>query len=80
MEEERNYNNNNGRVAIITGSSRGIGKAIAREFADTGYSVVINALKKSQIKLLTIFQSTIRMVERWSAYQAIYPGSLFVCL
>jgi NAD(P)-dependent dehydrogenase (short-subunit alcohol dehydrogenase family) len=43
MEKIRNYSDNNGRVAIVTGSSRGIGKAIAREFANTGYSVVINA-------------------------------------
>lgn len=31
------------KVAIITGSSRGIGKAIAREFAKNGYSVVLNS-------------------------------------
>jgi 3-oxoacyl-[acyl-carrier protein] reductase len=46
MEEKSNNtnnDNNNERVAIVTGSSKGIGKAIATEFAKAGYSVVINA-------------------------------------
>lgn len=34
-----------GKVAIITGSSRGIGKAIALEFAKEGASIVINYSK-----------------------------------
>jgi glucose 1-dehydrogenase len=38
-----NNNNNNGKVAVITGSSKGIGKAIAKEFAKNGYSVVLNS-------------------------------------
>ena len=38
-----NNNNSNGNVAVITGSSKGIGKAIAREFAKNGYSVVLNS-------------------------------------
>ena len=36
-------NNDNINVAVITGSSKGIGKAIAREFAKNGYSVVLNS-------------------------------------
>ena len=36
--------------AVITGSSRGIGKAIAEEFAKNGYHVIINA-SKSEIEL-----------------------------
>lgn len=35
--------NNNVKVAIVTGSSRGIGKAIAKEFAKNGYSVMLNS-------------------------------------
>ncbi len=40
---ESNKDNNKGRVAVITGSSRGIGKAIAAEFFKSGYSLVLNA-------------------------------------
>ena len=51
MEEKRNYSNSNGRrVAVVTGSSKGIGKAIAIEFANAGYSVVINARNKAELK------------------------------
>ncbi len=48
MDEKGNYNNN-GRVAVITGSSKGIGKAIAMEFARAGYSIVMNA-RHEQLK------------------------------
>jgi NADP-dependent 3-hydroxy acid dehydrogenase YdfG len=37
MQEKRNYSSNNERrVAVVTGSSKGIGKAIAMEFANAG--------------------------------------------
>jgi glucose 1-dehydrogenase len=36
-------NDNDVRVAVVTGSSRGIGKAIAKEFAKNGYAVVLNS-------------------------------------
>jgi NAD(P)-dependent dehydrogenase (short-subunit alcohol dehydrogenase family) len=49
MNEEKYYTNN-GRVAVITGSSKGIGKAIAMEFAKAGYSVVINARNEEELK------------------------------
>jgi NAD(P)-dependent dehydrogenase (short-subunit alcohol dehydrogenase family) len=31
------------KVAVVTGSSKGIGKAIAIEFAKEGYKIVLNA-------------------------------------
>jgi NAD(P)-dependent dehydrogenase (short-subunit alcohol dehydrogenase family) len=39
-----------GRVAVITGGNRGIGLAIARAFAQTGYSVVITARDHSRLQ------------------------------
>ena len=36
-----------GQVAIVTGSSRGIGRAIARRFAEEGASVVVNFASRS---------------------------------
>lgn len=39
-----------GKVAIITGSSRGIGKAIAIEFAKNGASIVLNGRDPERLK------------------------------
>ena len=37
------------KVAVVTGSSKGIGKAIAIEFANNGYKVVLNARDESEL-------------------------------
>jgi NAD(P)-dependent dehydrogenase (short-subunit alcohol dehydrogenase family) len=51
MQERRNYSSNNERrVAVVTGSSKGIRKAIAMEFANAGYSLVINARNEEELK------------------------------
>ena len=42
-------NNNQKRVVVITGSSRGIGKAIAKEFARNNYSVLLNARDEKEL-------------------------------
>jgi glucose 1-dehydrogenase len=47
MSEVKKYNK---KVAVVTGSSRGIGKAIAMEFAKAGYSIVINARNEEELK------------------------------
>ncbi len=40
----------NDKVVVVTGSSRGIGKAIAKEFAKNGYSVVLNARDEEELR------------------------------
>jgi NAD(P)-dependent dehydrogenase (short-subunit alcohol dehydrogenase family) len=49
MNQLRNYSNKD-RIAVVTGSSKGIGKAIDMEFAKAGYSVVINARNEKELK------------------------------
>jgi glucose 1-dehydrogenase len=49
MNQVRNYSNKE-RVVVVTGSSKGIGKAIAMEFAKARYSVVINARNEEELK------------------------------
>ena len=41
--------NNQKRVVVITGSSRGIGKAIAKEFAKNNYSILLNARDEKEL-------------------------------
>jgi gluconate 5-dehydrogenase len=39
-----------GRVALVTGSSRGIGNALARALADAGATVVLNGINAERLK------------------------------
>jgi glucose 1-dehydrogenase len=46
-------NNDKGRVVVVTGSGKGIGKAIAKEFAKNGYSVILNARDQGDLNQTT---------------------------
>src|SRR3712207_3735393 len=49
MSEKSLNQDESQRVAVITGSSKGIGKAIAIEFANKGYKVVLNARDEAEL-------------------------------
>lgn len=46
-------NNCNKKTVLVTGSSRGIGKAIAYKFAQDGYNIIINGAKNEESLLRT---------------------------
>jgi NAD(P)-dependent dehydrogenase (short-subunit alcohol dehydrogenase family) len=49
MQTDNVRNEESGGVAVVTGSSKGIGKAIAMEFAKEGYKTVLNARDEKEL-------------------------------
>lgn len=56
----------NGKVALVTGSARGIGKAIALKFAQEGASVVLNDINEENL------QKTAKEIQKVSEEKVIY--------
>lgn len=61
------------KVAVVTGSSRGIGKAIAIEFANAGYDVVINSRDAEE---LSISRDEIMNYTNSSVQVVGFPGDI----
>lgn len=59
------------KTVLVTGSSRGIGKAIAIKFAKKGYNVIINGSKKKDELLKTKAE-----IERYSVSCLAYLGDI----
>jgi glucose 1-dehydrogenase len=64
---------NDNKVAVITGSSRGIGEAIAKEFAKAGYKLVINSRDQEE---LSISKEEILKSSKNSTEIVTFPGDI----
>jgi glucose 1-dehydrogenase len=63
----------NRKVAVVTGSSRGIGEAIAKEFAGRGYNIVINSRDQEE---LSISKEEILKTTDNSVQVVTFPGDI----
>lgn len=63
--------NFNGKVAIVTGASKGIGKAIALKFADCGASIVLNYSKDDKAA-----QSALEEVQSRGVHAILVKGDI----
>jgi enoyl-[acyl-carrier protein] reductase III len=59
------------KVALVTGASRGIGRAIAVELADAGYDVVVNYLRHDEAA-----RETQRLVEERGGQAWLAPANI----
>src|SRR5215207_7096554 len=71
MQTDNVHNDESRRVAVITGSSKGIGKAIAMEFAKEGYKTVLNARDEKDVsEAVNDIQKTVGATEERVTYFA----------
>lgn len=61
----------NRKTVLITGSSRGIGKAIAIKFAKKGYNIVINCIKSE-----SLLEQTKKEIESYQVSCLAYMGDV----
>lgn len=68
------------KVVIVTGSSRGIGKAIALEFSKLGASIVLNGRDKSRLKEseLDVLQHSKRVISICSDVSEEFGAKLLI--
>ena len=55
----------NSKVVLVTGSSKGIGKATIIEFANKGYNVVINYNNSKDAAIKLKLCSTLGLIEKF---------------
>ena len=61
----------NGKVALVTGGSRGIGRAISIKLAKEGASVIINYSKDDKKA-----KETLEEIESFGGYAKLYKGDI----
>jgi short-subunit dehydrogenase len=81
MLTENLRNDESPKVVVVTGSSKGIGKAIDVEFAKEGYNVVLNAREQKELtEAVNYVKKTIGGDGERITWQAIYHGRIFAHL
>jgi NAD(P)-dependent dehydrogenase (short-subunit alcohol dehydrogenase family) len=47
-----------GRIALVTGSTAGIGKAIAAMLVRAGAEVIVNGINATRVSVVRVFEAT----------------------